>query len=168
MPWARLVYIGFIPAWGVYVMDNKMRPLSGFSTFPKDCSKIDIKFAGRRELVTDGFERFGIPGEHNQISQKIFYDYLISHRMTDATFDQIFPSDPTEQSLIQVFLLDLRSKMSDKLETLEVSCHFAAGKESPKDLNVVVISVHPNGRAVCFLADSKLDYHYLWQFSQSL
>jgi len=168
MPWCRLVYVGFIPSWGVYVMDNKMRPLSGLSTFPRDCSKIDIKFAGRREIIADGFERFGIPGEHNQISQKIFYDYLVAHRMTNASYDQFFPSDPKERSLIQVFPLDLRSRMSDKVESLEVSCHFAAGKSSPKDVNVVVISVHPNGRAVCSLSDSKLDYHYNWTFSQSL
>jgi hypothetical protein len=160
--------VAFLPSWATCVLDNKNRPLSGFSTFPKDCSKIELKFAGQRELIADSFERFGVRGEHSEISQKIFYDYLTTNRMTDAKFEDFFPYSPDEQSLIQCFVLDLRNRMSDRIELLEVACHFAAGKSSPQDVNIAVISVHPNGKCCCELSDSRLNYHYNFTFSQSL
>ena len=167
MPYARLVYILFLPDWASNIMEATKRPISGFSRFPAKTSSIKIysSSAGPNPLITSNFERFGFAGERHQISKKIFYDYLVQKRLTSDKFSDFFPRSSTESSYVQAFVIDLRNSVSAKNETLTVRCEFAGGDLSPKNTQIVVLSVHPNGRASCSL--NKNAFNYFWQFSHS-
>jgi len=170
MPYAKLMYIAFLPDWATFVMEAKRKPLSGFSRFPKNASEIEISFFGHENLLIDKFERFGMRDERHQISKKVFYQYLKKSGMTDLKFDDFFPrssSDNKDQSLVQIFVFELSNMLSDKTEMLNVVCKFAAGETSPANTQVVVITVHPNGEATC-LNQGSTNYRWLWQFSQNV
>ena len=165
MPFARLLVVMFMKDWSTFIMENTRRPLMGFSEFPKNATKIKLEYAGESYLVTEQYDRFGVRGEQAQLSKKIYYDYLVENRLTRATFDEFFPKDDDEHSLIQSFLVDVRSYMSDKTQLLRVGCEFAAGQSSPKNMQIVVISIHPNGSAnVRRIGDSNFSWE--WEFMQ--
>lgn len=166
MPWCRLVILMFLPDWATFPMEGKKRPLSGFSRFPDNCSKITLSMAGEDHLITRHFERFGIVGEQHQISKKIYYEYVRNLRLTNADFDDWFPKEATDRSLIQSFLYDARSHMSDKNEQLSIRCEFAAGKDSPEHLQVCCITIHPNGCAV--VSSGPTRYSWVWEFKQGV
>jgi len=166
MPWCRLVIIMFLPDWATFPMEGKKRPLSGFSRFPADCSKISLALAGEDHLITRYFERFGMAGEQHQITKKIYYEYVKNLRLTNADFDDWFPKSSTDLSLIQSFIYDARSNMSDKNEQLSIKCEFAAGKESPDNIQVCCITIHPNGQAIVTAGPTR--YSWVWEFKQGV
>lgn len=166
MPYARFAIIMFVQDWSIFVMDNLRRPLSGFSRFPKDCTKMQIGFAGDKTLITDSFERFGVAGEQHQISKKIFYEYLKAKRLTSDAFDDFFPKNATDIALNQAIPIDLRSHVSKNTELLTVQCEFAGGTTSPTDIQVVCISIHPNGKAT--VRSGKDNYSWVWEFHQAV
>jgi len=166
MPWCRLVVIMFLPDWATFPMEGKKRPLSGFSRFPANASKITLSMAGEDHLITRYFERFGIAGEQHQITKKIYYEYVKNLRLTNADFDDWFPKSDTDHSLIQSFLYDARSHMSDKNEQLSVRCEFAAGHDSPEHIQVACITIHPNGCAVVSAGPTR--YSWVWEFKQGV
>ena len=168
MPYARLLVIMFLPDWAAIIMEQKRRPLSGYSSFPENCSRIRLEYAGETNWITqEPFERFGMRGEQHQLSKKIYYEYLVANRLTSAKFEDLFPQSENERSLIQSFIVDVRSHMSDKMQLLTVKCEFAAGNTSPKDTQVCVISVHPNGRAQVKNV-GKTNYAWEWEFLQGV
>lgn len=166
MPWCRLFVIMFLPDWATFPMEGKKRPLSGFSRFPPNCSKITLSLAGEDHLITRHFERFGMAGEQHQISKKIYYEYVKNLRLTNADFDDWYPKDATDTSLLQSFLYDARSHMSDKNEQLSIRCEYAAGKESPTNMQIACITIHPNGCAVVTAGATR--YSWVWEFKQGV
>lgn len=166
MPWCRLVLIMFLPDWATFPMENTKRPLSGFSRFPENATKISLSMAGEDHLITRFFERFGIAGEQHQISKKIYHEYVQNLRLTNAEFDDWFPKSKDDFSLIQSFIYDARSHMSDKNEQLSVRCEFAAGKSSPEHTQVACITIHPNGCAVVSAGPTR--YSWVWEFKQGV
>ena len=167
MPWCRLLIVMFLPDWATFPMEGKKRPLSGFSRFPARCSKMRIHFAGMKNLIFDnGLDNFGFPGQQWQISKKAFYDYLINNRLTSFEFDNFFPKEDSDQSIIQVIPYDCRALMSDKTEKLEVVCEFASGVTSPTNIQVCVLSIHPNGRAI--VSAGNTSYSWVWEFKQGI
>lgn len=165
-PYCRFIIVMFLQDWAAMVMDNTRRPLSGFSRFPPNASRIELSYAGESNLIMDSFENFGVKGEQHNVSQKMYWQYVQNLRLTNASFDDWFPKSSTETSLIQSFLVDTRSILSDKTETLTVKCRFAGGTQSPADLQVVCISIHPNGQAVVKSGPNNLSW--AWQFLQGL
>lgn len=166
MPFARLAYILFLPDHATFIMENRRRPLSGLTRFPKHCTKIQLSFAGEESLITSKFERFGIDQEDHQISKKIYYEYLKSNKMIGDTFDELFPRENNVNSFIQGFVVDLKSYYSDKTEILSVKCEFSGGETSPANTQIVCLTVHPNGKAVCKSGGSP--FNWIWNFTQPI
>lgn len=165
-PWARFVIVMFLKDWAAMVMEATKRPLSGFSQFPANASSIEIGFAGEQQLVMSSFENFGVAGRQHEVAMKMYWQYVKSMRLTNAEFDKWFPKLATEKSLIQSFLIDTHNLMSKKTENLSVRCRFSGNNQSPADTQVCVISIHPNGQAVCKSGPNNLSW--TWEFLQQL
>ena len=164
MPFARLVYLLFLPDHATMIMENRRRPLSGLTRFPENSTSIKLSFAGEESLITSKFERFGILGEDHQISKKIYYEYLKSNKMIGDRFDELFPRETGVRSLIQGFVVDLKPYYSDKTEILSVKCEFSGGELSPERTQIACITVHPNGKAVC--KSGGTPFNWIWNFTQ--
>jgi len=158
---ARLIYILYLPDWATFPQEHTRKPLSGWTRFPKNATGINIHFAGASNLITQKFENFGTNFKSNdEISKKIFYEYLIQNRMINCSFEDFFPRKEDTFSLIQAFVLDVKEQMSDKMEKLTIQHEFTRNS-SPKKQQVVCISVHPNGRAIC---RSQGPFRWVWEF----
>lgn len=163
-PFARLMIIMFVPSWGVIPMPTYRRPLSGFSQFPKNCTKLSVIFANQRPLITAEFERLGFPGEQHHSTQRILYHYLKSHRVWSGNFDELFPPTSDIEVFNQMLYIDLRDSMSEKAESLNIQATFAeAGLTSPKDRHIVVLSVHSTGEVTCRHAGGASHYDWRWE-----
>jgi hypothetical protein len=169
MPYARLIYIMFQWDWSVMPMESLKRPISGFSVFPKDCTNIRTDFAGEQNLITQNFVNFGFTGNNqcqSEISKKIFHQYMVDRKMTSDSFEDFFPK-AAKRALNQVFVLDVANQESSKAEILTLSCEFSGTNKSPKDLQVVCISVHQNGKAICHAGDD-VTTNWSWEFKQKI
>ena len=158
----RLIYVIYIPDWATFPMERTRKPLSALSRYPEGCTGISIGFAGERNMITQRFENFGVERVNDEISKKIYYNYLKQNRMINCTFEKLFPREENEYSLIQGFVLDVKHLMSDKTEMLTLQHEFAS-RTSPAKQQVVCLSVHPNGRATCRSGSSQ--FEWIWSFS---
>ena len=163
MPQARLAYIMFLPDYATFTQEATRKPLSGFSRFPRNSVDLSIDFAGEQNIITPKFINFGKSAQNHHISMKIYHDYLVRNHMTSRKFDDFFPRDAAEYSLIQIFCLDLKNYMSERTELLNIRSTYAGGT-SPRSTQVVCITVHPNGRATC--RSSGTQFEWIWSFSQ--
>jgi hypothetical protein len=158
---ARIIYILYLPDWATFPQEHTRKPLSGWSRFPANATSINIHFAGASNLVTEKFENFGHNFKSNdEISKKIYYEYLKKNLIINCSFEELFPRASDTFSLIQGFVLDVKEQMSDKMEKLTIQHEFAH-TPSPKKHQVVCISVHPNGRAIC---RSQGGFRWVWEF----
>ena len=158
---ARLIYILYLPDWATFPQEHTRKPLSGWTRFPENVTGINIHFAGASNLVTQKFENFGTNFKSNdEISKKIYYEYLKNNLMISCSFEELFPRDHGTFSLVQAFVLDVKEQMSDKMEKLTIQHEFTRNS-SPKKQQVVCISVHPNGRAIC---RSQGPFRWVWEF----
>lgn len=158
---ARLIYLLYIPDWACFPQEHTRKPLSGWSRFPQNATSINIHFAGAQNLVTQKFENFGQNFKTNdEISKKIYYEYLKKNLMINCSFEELFPRSEDTYSLVQAFVLDVKQQMSNKMEKLTIQHEFASDV-SPKKQQVVCISVHPNGRAIC---RSQGQFRWVWEF----
>jgi hypothetical protein len=168
MPYCRLAYLLFLTDWAVQPSENYLRPISALSRFPENCSQMIINYAGDDKIVTRAFSHFGNPEITNDLSKKIYYDYLKKNRMTADSFDDWFPrgNAATGRSLIQAMVLDLRSAISKKTENLTVKMFFGAGagNVSPQHVQLALVTVHPIGKAVCSSPDGD---RFVWEFRQT-
>ncbi|MDP2788425.1 MAG: hypothetical protein Q8O46_00015, partial [bacterium] len=164
MPQCRLVYMSFVPDWGTFNMETQRKPLSGFSRFPINSSKMQIGFAGLDKLVMESFDNFGMAGYTNEISKKIYYQYLVQNRIFKGTFEELFPKAAGDISLLQTFVIDLKDYMSAKSERLNFKSYFS-GATSPPHYQIVVISVHTNGNVTC---KASKDSQWTWTFNQGI
>ena len=158
---ARIIYILYLPDWATFPQEHTRKPLSGWTRFPQNATSINIHFAGASNLVTQKFENFGSNFKPNdEISKKIYYEYLKKNLLVNCSFEDLFPRETDTFSLIQAFVLDVKEQMSDKMEKLTIQHEFAH-TPSPKKQQVVCISVHPNGRAIC---RSQGPFRWVWEF----
>ena len=170
MPFCKLLYIAFLPDWATFVMENKRRPLSGFSKFPVHCSKMSVKFASE-PLIMQEFDGFGSRYTQHEISKKIEYQYKRKLGITTGKFQDFFPRSTSGggaaevDSLIQVLVFELSNQISTKSELLELECTFGGGNTSPTEQQIVVISVHPNGEASCVQRSGTDQWE--WSFAQN-
>ena len=161
-PHCRMVYIMFLPNYATFPMPATNKPLSGWSRFPAGCTSMKVEFAGVPSLITEDLVNFGIHTNNHEISKKIFYDYLISNRMFVGTFEDLFSAEENSQSIVQVLPIDLRHLDSSKTERLTLEMNFATATPSPTNTQILVLSVHSNGRAVC---SADKDVHdWKWEF----
>lgn len=167
MPHARLMIILFLMDWSTFVIENRRRPLTGWSRFPANCSKIKIDYAGNDELVCKSYDRFGVPGEDNQWSKQAWYDYMVENRFTSAKFEDFFPKNANARSFIQAFVFDVRNQMSHQTQLLQLHMEFAAGQVSPTNMQINVLTVHPNGKAVIRNVGTSM-YDWEWEYMQPL
>jgi hypothetical protein len=163
MPHARLAYVMFLPDHATFPQEVTRKPLSGWSRFPANAAEMTIDFAGEANIITPKFVNFGKNDENHHISMKIYYDYLVRNNMTSYSFDQFFPRAANEYSLVQCFVLDLKNHLSDRTELLNLKSTYTGGT-SPPNIQVVCISVHPNGKATC--RSSGTQFEWIWSFSQ--
>lgn len=145
-PFCRLVYIFFQPFFATTYTEGSHRPISGFSQFPASCSKMRVEFGGEA-LVAEEFLAFGNRSENHQISKKIYVDYL-KERGIWRSFEEMFSSRAGRDSINQLLVFDLKRYMSAKTEHLSIQCQFGLNT-SPPNQQILVISVHPTGRATC-------------------
>jgi hypothetical protein len=160
-PHARLLYIMYLPDWATFVQETTRKPLSGWSRFPEGATKITASFASTSYLVTKCFENFGINDSNSEITKKIYYEYLRSNRMINCSFEELFPRAEGTYSINQCFVFDVHKQRSEKIEKLTLMHEFAANS-SPKKIQVVCISVHPNGEAICRMEGGS--FKYVWDF----
>lgn len=163
MPFARLLYIMFMPDWAVLPMAGLNRPLSGFSRFPLGCTRMSVTLGAGPPLLTEAFERLGFPGECHQLSKHFLYNHFVSHHVTPDSFDDFFPADSEDIPLNQCIWVNLRDRMSDKAELLNIKCDFGGGKTSPARMQVVVMSVHPTGQVTCTHAGGEGNFDWRWE-----
>jgi len=161
--YARIIYILYIPDWATFPMESTKKPLSGLSRFPVNSTSISIDFAGEQNLITSRFENFGVQNSNHEISKKIYYNHLRKNRMINCSYEQLFPREKGVYSVIQGFVLDVQDSMSDKIELLTIQHEFATTSSSPAKQQVVCISVHPNGRAIC--RSGTTQYEWIWDFT---
>jgi len=164
-PYARSLLVAFMPNHATFVQAHTKRPLSGWSTFPRHCTKIHIEYGG----VTLGgpYINFGVRGIRNELSMSQYYDYLTELGLaTNLTFEDLFPSSDDEQSLVQYFVFDVRHLLAEKNQQLRIGMEFSNQDNSPDGYQVAVVSMHPNGRAdVKNLSMTGIDWE--WIFRQS-
>lgn len=156
-PYCRLIYLLFQPTYAGVVLEHKHKPLSGLSSFPKACSKISIEFAGEKQLECNELVNFGSNDSVHEIEKWQYFKYLKDRNLVQR-MDQIFPRGET--SVNGVLLYDLRHFMSSKSEILKIRLEFAAGSTSPANQQLVLLSVHPNGRAICQSGGSTNDLQW--------
>ena len=149
MPYARLVYILFLTDSSTFPIESSRRPVTGWSTFPKKCSKMSVGFAGEPYLLTPSFDRFGFSGEQYQLTKELYHSYLWKKRITRDKFSDFFPRNSNDLCVNQALVFDLRNHMSDKSEQLTVRCEFGAGEPAPEKMQVAAITVHPTGTVTC-------------------
>ena len=164
LPQCRLVYVLFLPSWATFVQDAKRKPLSGFSRFPANNSDMNISFAGEPNLITANLERLGYINETHQISKKMLFEYYKENKFFAGNIDQLFPPGDDVYSIVQALILDLGHLQSQKTEVLSLKMRFGADRSQP-DIQIVCLSVHDNGRAVCRSAGAQ--YEWDWKFNQT-
>ena len=170
MPMASLVFIAFLPDWATFVMEAKRKPLSGFSRFPANASKTEVTFASE-PLVLKELENLGSNTTTHEDSKALYFEYLKKLGIANKLkFEDMFPRSYAgdgnyDQSLIQVLIYDLSNQLSQKTELLKISNCFGGGQTSPIQHQVLVISVHDNGKAICKkMGESR--WH--WEFAQNI
>ncbi len=82
------------------------------------------------------------------------------NRMSNFNFEEMFSRNAGTFSMVQSFVLDVKEQMSDKMEKLTIQHEFTRNS-SPKKQQVICISVHPNGRAIC---RSQGPFRWVWEF----
>ena len=162
-PWARMVYVMFLRDWATFYMPAYRRPISGFSMFPENCSKMELVLSNRNRLITPHLDRLGFNGEQVQQGKRVVYNYYKNHRTYAGTFDQLFPRSSATIPFNQILLSDLRDQMSDKAELLNVRASFATGKSSPQNTQIAVISVHSTGEVTCRHGGGASHYDWRWE-----
>lgn len=160
-PKCRLLYLMCLNDWATFPQDAKHKPLSGFSRFPPGATNLRLGFGGDSYLITENFENFGVRGKTTEISKKIYYEYLRSKRMFRGSFDDLFPANADDDSLLQTFVVDLEDKMSDKIEQLKVDIHYGSNQSKP-NLQLLLITVHCNGRAIVY-NNSPIECDWVWR-----
>ena len=166
-PYCRSILIAFHPSRNVLYQPHTKRPLSGWSTYPLGCTRIQVEYA-QQSILGYGLNNFGIRGAHSETSMVQYYNYLSKLNLTDNfTYEELFPNNDQDanRSLIQYLAFDLRNLMLDKIQLLRVGMEFSRAAQSPADHQIVVISIHPNGRAnVTNLSKEGIEWH--WEFLQ--
>lgn len=162
-PWARMVYVMFLRDWATFYMPAFRRPLSGFSRFPENCSKMELVLGNKTRLITPHLDRLGFNGEQVQQGKRVLYNYFKARRFFAGTFDDLFPRKASIIPFNQVLLSDLRDQMSDKAELLNVRASFATGKTSPEYTQIVVLSVHSTGEVTCRHGGGASHYDWRWE-----
>jgi hypothetical protein len=107
-----------------------------------------MSFAGERHLLIESFEAFGDYDESHQLSKKTLFDYYKERKLSPRmTFDDFFPRARGVESLVQAFVIDTKHWMSEKTEQLTLEAQFDQTL-SPTQRQILVMSVHPTGRAI--------------------
>ena len=105
-----------------------------------------LSFASEENLVHERLENFGIAGRRVEASKRIYWQKLRNTRITNASFEQLFPKFANQYSVIQALVVDLRNNSSRKTESLVLRMEFAGNNRSPQHQQIVVLSVHPTGQ----------------------
>jgi hypothetical protein len=162
-PFARLIYVLFLPDYATFTIDALRRPLSGLSRFPRGCTSMTVSFASEENLIHERLENFGVAGRRVDNSKMIYWQKLKDSRMTAATFEQWFPKQAGTYSMIQALVVDLRNHSSQKMESLVLRMEFSGNNRSPQHQQIVVLSVHPTGQLQCAL-DTNTG-RWIWNFA---
>ena len=162
-PFARLLYILFLPDYATFTIDALRRPLSALTRFPAGNTSMTVSFASEDNLIHERLENFGIQGRRVEASKHIYWKKLRDTRITNATFEQLFPKEAVNYSVIQALVMDLRNNSSRKVESLVLRMEFAGANRSPEHQQIVVLSVHPTGQLQCSLDNST--GRWLWNFA---
>jgi len=166
-PYCRSLMIMFHPTRAVLYQPHLRRPLSGWSTFPLGCTKMQVEYA-QESLTGRPLVNFGIRGAHSDISMTQYFNYLSKLNLTDNfDFDDYFPNDAEDhhQSLVQALVFDVRHLMLNKIQLLRIGMEFSNNQLSPEDHQIAVVSIHPNGRAtVRNISNDGTEWY--WEFLQ--
>jgi len=162
-PMCQLLYILFLQSEAVMVMETSHKPISGFSKFPINNTRMEISMSGN-QLITDSLDHFGMYDEIHQLSKKTFYDYMRERRIYPGSFEEVFPRQADIESINQCLPIDTKHLMSERTSNLRIRMQFAggAGRASPAGQHILVMSVHPSGRASCHYKGGK--YGWEWKF----
>lgn len=158
-PYCALLYILFLPDHGLFFTPSQNKPPSAFSRFPPNCTKMKLKFNGI-PLICDEIENPGIANNHTELSKRALFNYLVSKRLYNGTFEQFFPNHLGAMN--QCFVVDMENQKSQMVGILNIETYYNASK-STSEKQILVFSIHSNGRAEAKLLN-KVDYNYEWEF----
>ena len=172
-PYARTLIVAFLPDHACFVQEARRKPLTGFSTFPENCSKMFIEYANNKNLICESYVNFGLDRDTQNVSKHMVYNYMKKNRCaSNFSFADLFPDGSQERnagdrkSLVQEFVFDLRHMMSEKTQLLRIGMEFVGNAGSPPNMQIAVVSVHPNGRAD--VQNAKEDgFDWIWKFAQA-
>lgn len=147
---ADILYVLFLKSWQVQYMPARRKPVSSFSRFPENCTQMKLSFANEPSLIMNEMIDFG---QKPTISQDItiynYFKYLRERGFYAGTFDALFPSSSDQDSYIQALVADLSTLSSKRTDLLKIQCHFSGVNKSPAEYLILVMTVHPTGKAVC-------------------
>jgi len=164
-PYCRSLVIAFQPDYATFPQPHTKRPLSGWSTFPKGCTKLQVEYAG--VSLGGPFINFGIRGVNNELSMHKYYNYLNELNLAgNFSFEELFPPSATSRSLIQYLVFDVRHLMLNRMQLLRIAMEFSGNDLSPTGHQIAVYSLHPNGRANV-KNESMVGCEWVWEFMQT-
>ena len=80
-------------------------------------------------------------------------------------FEDLFPRPGGVNSIVQTVVLDVKPYYSEKTELLSIKQHFTSGAHrSPDHRQILVLSVHTDGRAVCKYGGAAQSW--VWHFDE--
>ena len=124
---------------------------------------MSISFASEENIIHDRLENFGIAGRRVENGKGVYWTNLKNSRITSAAFEQWFPKNAAEYSVIQALVIDLRNTSSQKMETLVLRMEFSGNNRSPQHQQIVVLSVHPTGQLQCSMDNNT--GRWIWTFA---
>lgn len=159
-PRARMLAVMFQPDHALFYTPSQKKPPSGFSTFPKNCTDLMVKFNGVPQLV-DRFKNLGIANNNTEISKNILFEDLKKKRLYAGNFESYFP-EKDNHSINQVLIFDVENLMTSLTSILSLEAFYNADK-SPENIQILVFSVHDTGRGEVKLLNG-IDHNYEWKF----
>lgn len=158
-PYSSLICIMFLADHALFFSPSTNKPPSGFSRFPSNCTKMKLRFNGI-PLIVDELENPGIASNnHNELSKRTLYNYMIQHRFYNGSFESYFPAK--NDGLNQCIVVDMENLKSALTGSLTIETYYDQHK-STIEKNILVFSIHANGRAEAKLLN-RIDHNYEWK-----
>jgi hypothetical protein len=139
----ELFYIGFLNDWALSIDDTQHKPLSTFSRFPKNMTRMRITYAGN-PCIVESFDYFGLtPDKDNHPSMINTYRYLQEKNIAPGPYESYFPrkNEPVNQYIVY----DVKDRAPVRGHTSVIITMEFNGQRSPANVNVVFIPVSRKG-----------------------
>lgn len=147
-PYCRLAYILFVVSHAAFPQEGIRKPISGFSRFIANNTKISMEFGNETDLEINNLVNFGVHGADYEITKRQFYKYLKDRSLLHG-FHKLFPRAADNFSVNQIIPLDLKAFLQPYSQVLKIMMEFGGGNTSPANQSIIVMTTHPTGMVKC-------------------